>query len=170
MTSFKKMLLGAIFITFGLILPAAFHFTGLPGSVFLPMHLPVLIASMFLGSRIGLAVGVLTPLLSSIATGMPTLIPTAIRMAIELGVYGLAGGYFYRHKKFSIAISLLATILLGRLAALITIYLMMMFLDIKMDPFVYTGVAALYTIPGVIVQFIFIPPIVKKLETIIPHT
>ena len=61
MTRTGKMVASSVFIAFGVTLPIAFHFFGGIGSVFLPMHIPVLIAGLFLGRNAGLAVGFLTP-------------------------------------------------------------------------------------------------------------
>jgi riboflavin transporter FmnP len=165
MTGVKKMVTGALFIAFGVILPAGFHFTGLPGWVFLPMHIPVLIAGMFLGGKSGFAVGVLTPFLSSVTTGMPAMMPSMPNAAVELGVYGLTGGYFYKNKNRPLLTSLLTAMLLGRIAAFITGCILLFTLDLKIDPLVYMGISTLYSTPGIIIQLFLIPLIVKKLET-----
>ncbi len=67
----KKIVLSAIFIAFGIIMPMIFHTVNLAGTIFLPMHIPVLIAGFLLGPTCGALVGIITPIL----TGMPPIIP-----------------------------------------------------------------------------------------------
>ena len=63
------------------------------GEVFLPMHLPVLLAGFCLGPLFGGAVGILTPLASCLVTGMAMPAPAILPfMVVELAVYGAAAG------------------------------------------------------------------------------
>ena len=72
----KRLVMTALFIALGTIVPQAFHMLGLgPSQVFLPMHLPVMICGSLLGPIAGLICGLITPLLSSVLTGMPPLMP-----------------------------------------------------------------------------------------------
>ena len=84
----KNLVTAAMCVALGIILPMAFHTIQNAGSIFLPMHIPVLICGLACGWQYGLLCGVLTPLLSSLLTGMP---PAAIlpAMLCELAVYGL---------------------------------------------------------------------------------
>lgn len=87
----KKLVSCALCIAIGVLLPMAFHVIPNAGSIFLPMHIPVLICGLFCGAPYGLACGIITPFLSSMTTGMP---PAMIlpQMMIELAVYGLVTG------------------------------------------------------------------------------
>ena len=99
----------------GIILPMMFHAVGM-GKVFLPMHIPVLLAGFIVGPVIGGLVGFLTPLLSAVLTGMPPLMPPiAQTMMIELAVYGAATGLVYRNTKLSPAPCLVAAMAAGRI-------------------------------------------------------
>ena len=95
MAETKKMAVGGLLIAVGILLPQVFHLAGgsAMGTLFLPMHLPVLLGGFLLGPLFGGTVGLLTPLVSCLLTGMPAaaVLPT---MAVELLVYGLAGGAF----------------------------------------------------------------------------
>ena len=73
------------------VLPIAFHSIPNAGSIFLPMHIPVLLCGLLCGPLYGLLCGILAPLISSFAPGMP---PMAILpgMTAELAVYGLISG------------------------------------------------------------------------------
>ena len=66
MKSTKKLVLSALFIALGIVLP---FFTGqVPqiGNMLLPMHIPVLICGFVCGAPYGLTVGLITPLLRSL--------------------------------------------------------------------------------------------------------
>ena len=66
----KQLTLSAFFLALGLVLPFAFHSFGpQAGTVFLPMHIPVLLCGFVCGPAYGALVGMLTPLLSSELTG-----------------------------------------------------------------------------------------------------
>ena len=70
-SSIKNMTLTAVCIALCVVLPIAFHSIPDAGSVFLPMHIPVLICGMICGWPYGFICGVMGPLLSSALTGMP---------------------------------------------------------------------------------------------------
>lgn len=95
----KKLVSSALCIAIGVLLPMAFHVIPNGGSVFLPMHIPVLICGLFCGAPYGLACGIITPFLSSMTTGMP---PAMIlpQMMIELAVYGLVTGLCEKKHQF----------------------------------------------------------------------
>lgn len=114
-----KMTRAAMMIALGILLPMAFHAIPNSGSIFLPMHLPVLLAGFLCGPFYGLLVGIATPLLSSLWTGMP---PLAILpgMIAELASYGFFSGLFYRLIKtknlyLDLYLALLLSMLLGRM-------------------------------------------------------
>jgi riboflavin transporter FmnP len=90
----RQITLAGLFIAIGLILPMAFHVLG-PGTTFLPMHIPVLMAGFSLGLPMALLVGILTPILSSLLTGMPLIFPVLPFMILELGTYAILAHHFY---------------------------------------------------------------------------
>lgn len=109
----------AICIALCIVLPLAFHLIPNGGSLFSPMHLPVLLCGLVCGPLYGLLCGLLGPLLSCLITGMPVMayLPT---MMIELAIYGLITGLFmcllHTGKQIAdIYISLLVAMLLGRI-------------------------------------------------------
>ena len=79
--SIKNMTLTAVCIALCVVLPIAFHSIPDAGSVFLPMHIPVLICGMICGWPYGFICGLMGPLVSSALTGMP---PIAILPAMML--------------------------------------------------------------------------------------
>ena len=93
MTKTKRSVLTAVCIALCVVLPMAFHAVPNAGQIFLPMHIPVLLAGLCCGWPFGLLAGVAGPLLSSLFTGMPPLayLPS---MLCELALYGLLSGAF----------------------------------------------------------------------------
>lgn len=91
MSYVKKAILTAACIALCVVLPMAFHSIPNAGSVFLPMHIPVLLCGLICGWPFGLLCGLAGPLLSSILTSMPAMayLPS---MLVELAVYGLITG------------------------------------------------------------------------------
>ena len=87
-TALKKLVLSALFMAIGLILP---FFTGqIPaiGKMLLPMHIPVLLCGLICGWQYGLGVGFVLPLLRSLLFNFPAMYPNAVSMAFELALYG----------------------------------------------------------------------------------
>ncbi|SDE81620.1 ECF transporter S component [Sporomusa acidovorans] len=165
MNSTRKLIYGAMFIALGVTLPLAFHFFGGAGSVFLPMHIPVLMAGMMIGVKGGLAVGLLTPVISSFATGMPPVMPFLPIITAELGVYGAVAGYLYRQCKLPLLWSLIGAMLAGRLAAMLVVAGMVTVLSVTLQPLTYMIAAVSTGLPGIIIQLLFVPLLVKRLET-----
>ena len=80
-TATQKLMTAALCLALGLLLPSMFHMIG-AGTVFLPMHIPVLLCGMLCGGAYGAAVGAIVPLLSSLLTGMPPIFPVAPAMML----------------------------------------------------------------------------------------
>ena len=66
----KKLVFCAICVALCVVLPMAFHALG-SGTVFLPMHVPVLLCGLVCTWPYGVVCGLLGPLLSSVLTVMP---------------------------------------------------------------------------------------------------
>ena len=160
----RKIVYTALFIALGIVFPIAFHSFGASGKIFLPMHIPVLMAGLLLGARSGLIAGVVTPVLSSLMTGMPPLMPTTPIMAAELGTYGLLSGYLHHNRRLSLTIALVAALVGGRIAAALTVAVLAVAVGIKLSPTVYIIGALTTGLPGIIIQLVFIPLLVKKLK------
>ena len=158
----KKLVLSGFFIACGLVLPMAFHMFNMGGSVFLPMHIPVLIAGYFLGPMYGAAVGVVTPIISGLLTGMPPLIPVMPIMAFELCGYGLFTGLIFDKTK-KIYLSLISAMVAGRLLAIVGAFIVSLTLAPQVNPIAYVVGGLSTAIPGMIIQLIFIPILIKLL-------
>ncbi len=162
----ERLVTSSVLVAFGVILPIAFHFFGALGSVFLPMHIPVLIAGLFLGGYAGFVVGVLTPLLSGFLTGMPPAMPILPVMVMELAVYGAVSGYLFHSRQRGLLISLLVAMLVGRFAATFAVYGMVSMVDISMKPIAYITGAIITGLPGIAVQLIVVPMLVHRLQAV----
>lgn len=160
----QKLTLPALFLACGLLLPMVFHTFGMAGKIFLPMHIPVLMAGLLLGWKQGLCIGFFTPILSSLLTGMPPLLPMAPVMAVELALYGATAGYLRRTQKLSPLFALIGALIMGRLGAALIIALFAETLHIKLSPWIYVMASITNGILGIIIQIVGIPPLIAKLE------
>ncbi|MBR2139792.1 MAG: ECF transporter S component [Phascolarctobacterium sp.] len=163
----NKLVLTSLFIACGLLLPLAFHTFGMGGRTFLPMHLPVFMGGMLLGSFPGFIIGALTPLLSCLLTGMPPFIPSLPMMIVELAIFGLVAGFMYHEKHQNIYLSLVSAMIAGRLGAAFVLMLFSDMLGIHLHPLTYVAATFMTGIAGVIFQLGFIPILVKRLEKIV---
>lgn len=162
----------SLLLAMGVLLPMIFHQFKLGGPVFLPMHIPVLLAGFIAGKRYGLLVGILTPFLSSVFTGMPPIYPTAVSMAFELGTYGFISGLLFEtikseNKLIKTYIALIAAMLSGRIVSGIANYLLFTFAMGK--PYLlkmFLTSAFVTPIPGIIIQLILIPFLVIFLSKV----
>lgn len=161
----KKLTISAILVAIGIVLPMAFHMIPNAGRVFLPMHLPVLIAGFVVGPWYGFAVGLITPMLSSLLTSMP---PYAIlpAMTLELGVYGLCTGLFV--KKFNVKNNtakiyavLITSMLLGRVASGLVNGFIIRAGKYSMQMWI-TG-SFVTALPGICIQLVVVPLVVNAL-------
>jgi len=158
----RTWLKGSIFIAMGVLLPIAFHVAGAMGPIFLPMHIPVLMAGLLLGPLVGALVGVLTPISSSLLTGMPPVLPSLPIMIPELMVYGWVSGYVRR--RWNLIGALVVAMLAGRLAAGIMVWVMAHWIELQWGPWVYLAASVAKGVPGLIIQLLLIPLVVKRLE------
>jgi hypothetical protein len=160
----RQITLAGLFIAIGLILPMAFHVLG-PGTTFLPMHIPVLMAGFSLGLPMALLVGILTPILSSLLTGMPLIFPVLPFMILELGTYAIGTSLLYRTFQWNVYVSLLATMILGRIAAMGAVWVLVNYTTAKLpNPWLFITGAVTTGIPGIAIQLLLIPPIVIMLR------
>lgn len=158
----KKLILSGFFIACGVILPMVFHMFSMGGNVFLPMHIPVLIAGYFLGPIYAAGVGVITPILSGGVTGMPPLVPVMPIMAFELCGYGLVSGLVFS-KTNKVYLSLIVAMIVGRLFAVVGAFIVSLTLAPQINPTMYVVGGLTTAIPGMLIQLIFIPILIKLL-------
>jgi riboflavin transporter FmnP len=174
-TTTKNLTLSAMFLALALVLP---FLTGqIPeiGSMLLPMHIPVLLCGFLCGWPWGLAVGFIAPLLRSLLFGMPPMQSVALPMAFELAAYGAFTGLLYgwlnralsgktKHLVILYA-TLIIAMLLGRIVWGVAKYAVVSLLTTNVFtlPLFFAG-AFVTAWPGILLQFIIIPPIVLALK------
>lgn len=157
-----NLILCALCITIGLILPFAGAHIPLMGQMFLPLHFPVFLCGLICGWRYGLFCGVILPLLRSVLFGMPPLYPIAVVMAFELGTYGFITGFIIQHssRKFYWAyIALIIAMIGGRAIGGLSQWILMTIAgtpkeftwDIFVNSYFVIG------LPGIVMQLIIIP-------------
>jgi riboflavin transporter FmnP len=158
----KDITLTALFITLGITLPFVFHHIALAGRVFSPMHIPVFLAGIFVGPISGLIVGLVCPVLSFLLTGMPP--PYAVPlMSLELPVYGFTIGILIRWIKFPV-ISLLLSMILGRLAFALGLFVFGLFLSLPYGPKEFIKISVITGFPGIAIQLILIPLLIETIK------
>ncbi len=161
-----SIILTALCIALGIVLPMTLHAIPNSGSILLPMHIPVLMCGIICGWPYGLACGILTPLLSALITGMP---PMAIlpSMICELAAYGLVSGliyYFVNTKKsvIDIYLSLIGAMIIGRI-----IYGVINALIFRAGSYtmqIWLTASFVTALPGIIIQIILIPAVILVLQ------
>lgn len=155
-------------IAVGILLPfATAHGMGLPGTVLLPMHVPVLICGLLCGPLYGAACGLLLPILNCVLTGMPAAFPMLPIMAMELLSYGAVSG-FMLHKTpmgkwtFGVYPAMLVAMICGRIAYGLTFGLLLMISGQIKALSVWAAIAA--GLPGIVIQLLLVPPVVMAVR------
>ena len=161
----KKLTYTGLLLALGVILPQLFHIIGgqTAGSIFLPMHIPVLIAGLLLGWKSGLTVGILSPILSFLVASMP-MPPVLYFMVVELAAYGFVSGYLKEKLKLNIYINLAISMVVGRMFQGIAILVLVYILGVKIPSFLTTIPLLVKGLPGIAIQFAFVPPLVYLIK------
>lgn len=165
--SIQNLVLAALFLALGLMLP---FLTGqIPeiGSMLLPMHLPILLCGLICGWKYGLAVGFIVPLLRSFLFTMPPMYPAAVAMAFELAAYGCIVGFLYGHSRWkcvkAVYRSMIPAMIGGRVIWGVA---MVILLGVRGGSFTlaaFLSGAFLNAIPGIILQLVLIPVLMVAL-------
>lgn len=163
-----RLVLSAMFMAMGYVLPFLTGQIPQIGNMLLPMHIPVLFCGLLCGWQYGLTVGALTPLLRSLTLGKPFLYPTAIAMAFELAAYGFLIGFLYGKAKkktlFSLYFSLISAMLFGR-AVWGSVQWLLLGLKGTSFPFgVFLTEAFAVALPGIVLQLVLIPSVMLALR------
>ncbi len=162
------MVLAAMFLALGYILP---FFTGqikVIGKMLLPMHLPVLLCGLVCGWKWGLVVGFVLPLTRSFFFSMPQFYPSAVGMAFELAAYGFFVGFlFWRMKRRhmgTLYLSLIISMILGRAVWGIAQTCLRMFTSSPFSLALFVAGGVVEAIPGMILQLILVPLVMLTLD------
>jgi niacin transporter len=171
--SIHRLTVGGLLLAIGIIIPRLFHMFGTPeiGKVFLPMHISVFIAGIYLGANYGAIIGFITPLINSLF-GLP-MFPFNLIMAFELASYGLFAGLFMYILKGTgkrkmgrvvrISISLVLSMIIGRIVNALVLFVMIRIFAMNVPaPFTVLG-SAIAGIPGILIQLLLVPGIIMTL-------
>ncbi|MBQ6334807.1 MAG: ECF transporter S component [Erysipelotrichaceae bacterium] len=162
----KQLVLTALFIAIGTVLPQAFHMIPNAGSVVLPMHIPVLVAGFAVGPLFGCLCGILTPILSHFIFGMPPT-PVLPGMICELAMYGFMTGLLSRLIKMeNKLVKNYVVLILAMLAGRVTYGILNSLIFRAGNYSLQTWIAAAFitAIPGIIIQLVLIPILVTRLQ------
>ena len=161
------LILAALFLVIGMVLPI---FTGqirVVGKMLLPMHLPVLLCGLICGWQYGGVVGFVLPFLRFAVFGMPPM-PNGVAMAFELAAYGIIVGVVYSRSRWQCVIALYRSLLIamvgGRLVWAAVRVVMTGAASVPFTWEIFLTDAFLTAIPGIILQLVFIPILMVILD------
>ncbi len=155
------LILGAVILVLALVFPIFFHVMHL-GSTFLPMFFPIALGDMLLKPRVAAIVGFLAPFLSTFLTGMPPFYPPiAPQMAVEGAVLGGVISLLRQRLMVGVILSLVSGILFQRIVLVLMVFVIAPLFHLP--PGIYTATKLISGIPGIVLQLIGIPPLVKLL-------
>ena len=160
MNKTKRLTYAGLFLAISILLPLIFHLTGIPGQVFLPMHIPVLLCGFICGKKYGLIIGAVAPLINTLLIGMPVLYPIGISMVFELAGYGFFAGLLYE-KTGRILPSLLLSRVIGRILRIAATFIISVPFGGK---FIFAGLLGALFVPsiwGILIQLGLIPLLMK---------
>lgn len=162
-TTKAKYIVGTILLSgIGITLPRIFHVLAgsNAGATFLPMHIAVLIAALTFGITSSTVVAGSSIIFSYLLTGMPSLARLPY-MLIELVIYAILLSVC--NKKFNSYVSLIITIILGRV-----LYAGVLAVAIHGLGLPTYGISVIESIkvglPGMILQLAFVPVIAKAIK------
>lgn len=165
----KRLTLAGMFLALGIAVPQAIHGTGIPqvGNMFLPMHIPVLVAGYCLGPIYGGVIGFLCPFISAFF-GMPPVARAPFMMG-ELAAYGAISGALYRKKSLrerrsGIYAVLLLSMIGGRAVYAVMLAVAAWGLGIPCGGPAAAVTATVTGLPGIGIQLILVPALVLACE------
>lgn len=165
--SIKLMLIAAMFLALGMVLPLLTSQIKEIGDTLLPLHLVVMLCGVLCGYKYGAVVGIILPFLRGICFGMPPIYPNAVWTSLELATYGFAIGFLYERlpfKRFRLLFSMIISMISGRIVWGIAKTIL---LGISGKPFTFYMFLVggiLDAIPGIVLQLFIIPITIKIVE------
>lgn len=164
LTPVKKLVFTAVCVALCVVVPQAFHVIPNAGTVFLPMHIPVLLCGLICGWPFGLVCGLLGPLLSNLTFGMPPagMLPS---MMVECAAYGAVTGLMMRFIRTKCAlcdlyISMVTAMIAGRVISGLAKSLIF---APGTAPFAWVTTSLVAGIPGIAIQLVLMPAVVFAL-------
>lgn len=162
----KKITYSGVLLALCILLPFLTFQQQQLGNMFSLIHIPVLLCGFVCGWQYGLIVGLMAPLLRHFFVGMPPF-DAAVLMTIELAAYGAFAGVLYKSmpkKNVSIYVTLILSMILGRLAYGAAGFAFAKLLNIDFTIALFITKAFVNAVPGIICHIIVIPLIVIGLR------
>jgi len=163
----KNLVLAAMFLAIGMVLPMVTGQIPEIGRMLLPMHLPVLLCGLIIGPKYGGAVGLVLPTMRFMVFGMPPLIPMGLAMTFELAAYGFIIGWLYHSSKWKCILALFRSLIIAMVAGRVVWgAAMVVILGVRGVSFTweaFIGGAVVGAIPGILLQLVLIPLIMIAL-------
>lgn len=163
-----RITLSAMFLATGVFLPFLTGQIKEIGDTLLPMHIPVMMCGLICGGKYGFIVGLILPFLRAITVGMPPIYPNAVWMSFELCTYGLVIGLlycnFFKKQIWWLYCSLITSMISGRIVWGVTkaVLLGIAGKSFTIQAFITGGIVD--SLPGIILQLVLIPVIIKFIE------
>lgn len=152
-------------VALGLGFPWAIHMAGAGqiGKFLLPMFLPIVGGAFFLPFGAAVFAGAATPFLSSILTGMPPLAPPiGPIMMVELAAMAGMVVLVYQKLRANVWVTIASAVVVDRLIlAFLAAGLGKM---LKLPPAMITWATLVVGIPGMVLLFVVLPPVVARLK------
>ena len=163
----QKLVISAMLLAVGIVLP---FFTGqIPriGNMLLPMHLPALVCGLICGWQYGGTVGAVLPLFRYALFGMPPM-PNGIAMAFELAAYGILAGICYSRSRWNCMTALYRSLFIAMIGGRV-VWGVASIIIMGLSKSVFTwqmfiAGACFNAIPGIILQLLFIPALMAALD------
>lgn len=164
----NNLILVALLLTLGLILPFLTGQIPQIGSMLLPMHIPVLLCGLICGWKYGVCVGFVTPIFRSLLFGMPIMYPMALSMAVELAMYGFVIGILYTNARWQCIKMLYKCLIVAMISGRVAWGIMQsILLGVGANGFglkAFVAGALTGAVPGIILQLVLIPCIMLALN------
>jgi len=165
-----KMILAAVFLSLGIILPTWLGSMKEINDTILPIHLAAMFCGIICGKWYGLLVGFLIPVMRSLIFAMPVLYPRGLYMAFEAATYGFVIGFMYYLLKKKPAWYIYTCILTAQIAGRIVWALAKNILlgfgekGVTFNAFIAEGF--IDALPGIALQLILIPLVVSIIDDV----
>lgn len=159
------MVLAAMFLAVGVVLPLLTGAIKEIGDSLLPMHLAVMLCGVVCGWGYATPVGLVLPFLRAAFFGMPPLYPNALWMSLELATYGFVIGFLYglrrTYSRIYLLVCLVCSMLAGRVVWGVTKAILLGVADkpFGFEAFLVGGFVD--AVPGIVLQFLLVPPIAE---------
>lgn len=161
----QKLSLAAMFLAIGQVLPFITGQIPQIGKMLSPMHFPIFLCGFICGPQYGAITGFICPLLRSVLFGMPVMYPSAIGMAFELMTYGLVAGLltakFGKDSYGKIYLTLIIAMIAGRIVWGLAQTVLLGLQDQTFTMEAFMAGAFINAVPGIILQLIIIPVLVR---------